>query len=183
MNGDEPRTATRIAVIGGPGSGKTTVAGTLARQLGIPHIELDGIFHLPDWHELPVDEFRARLAHVVAEDSWIVDGNYSAVADLVWARAQCVIWLDLPRPLVMRRLLRRTLTRMARREELWHGNRERWSNLTSLDPQRSILVWAWTRHGRYRERYAAASVDPANAHITVVRLTTPAAIDRYLAEQ
>ncbi|MBT8194426.1 MAG: AAA family ATPase [Acidimicrobiia bacterium] len=35
----------RIAVVGPPGSGKTTVARELADRLHLPHIELDSIFH------------------------------------------------------------------------------------------------------------------------------------------
>jgi len=91
--------------------------------------------------------------------------HYSTVQDIVWARADTVIVLDLPRSLVMRRVARRTLGRLLLRRELWNGNREPWSNVLSVDPQRSILAWAWTRHHTYQERFAQAQVDPANAHL------------------
>jgi adenylate kinase family enzyme len=170
----------RISVTGTAGSGKSTLARELAGLLQVPHLELDSVFHQPEWTPLPRDEFRARVERFAAQDGWVTDGNYSSVQDLVWQRADTVAWLDLPRRLVMRRLLWRTVRRVMTREELWNGNRERWRAFFSLDPERSILVWAWTTHARNRARYLAASQDPANAHLTFVRLTSPRAVRRFL---
>jgi adenylate kinase family enzyme len=155
----------RVSVVGNSGSGKTTLARQLAGRLGVAHVELDAIFHQPDWQELPAADFRAAVQEFVEQPGWVVDGNYSTVQDIVWARADTVIVLDLPRSLVMRRVARRTLGRLLLRRELWNGNREPWSNVLSVDPQRSILAWAWTRHHTYQERFAQAQVDPANAHL------------------
>jgi hypothetical protein len=110
----------------------------------------------------------------------VVDGNYSKVRDLVWARADTVVWLDLPKRTVMRRIVWRTLRRVAGRAELWNGNRERWRNLFTWDPEESVISWAWHKHGQNRERYAAAMADPANSHLRFVRLTSPAAVRRFL---
>ncbi|HEY6791268.1 MAG TPA: hypothetical protein VI365_28560, partial [Trebonia sp.] len=74
-----------------------------------------------------------------------------------------------------------TVRRVMTRQELWNGNREHWRAFFSLDPERSVLVWAWTTHARNRARYLAASQDPANAHLTFVRLTSPRAVRRFLA--
>jgi adenylate kinase family enzyme len=152
----------------------------LAALLQVPHLELDSVFHQPDWTPLPRDEFRARVERFAAQDGWVTDGNYSSVQDLVWQRADTVAWLDLPRHLVMRRLLWRTARRVMTRQELWNGNREHWRAFFSLDPEQSILVWAWTTHARNQARYLAASQDPANAHLTFVRLTSPGAARRFL---
>ena len=168
-------------MVGNSGSGKSTAAVTLASRLGVPCVELDSIFHQPGWTELPVDEFRARVAAAAAGDAWVIDGNYSAVRDVVWARADTVVWIDLPRPVVMRRVVARTVRRAARRQELWNGNREPWSNFLTLDPERSIIMWAWTQHGRYRRRYETAMADPAWAHLRFVRLRSPAEIKRFLS--
>ena len=88
--------------------------------------------------------------------------------------------LDLPRRVVMTRLLRRTLRRVLAREELWNGNRERVTNLMSWDPHRSILRWGWTRYTPYRERYEAATNDPAWGHLRFVRLRTVREVARFL---
>jgi adenylate kinase family enzyme len=159
----------RVSVVGNSGSGKTTLAAALGRAMGAPHLELDGVFHQPGWEPLERGEFRRRVGEFAAGDRWVVDGNYSAVRDLVWGRADTVVWLDLPRHRVMRQILWRTVRRAALRKELWNGNRERFANLFTADPQESVVAWAWTRHDVYRERYLAASRDPANAHLTFVR--------------
>lgn len=170
----------RVSVTGTAGSGKSTLARELAALLQVPHLELDSVFHQPEWTPLPRDEFRARVERFAAQDGWVTDGNYSSVLDLVWQRADTVAWLDLPRHLVMRRLLWRTARRVMTRQELWNDNRESWRAFFSLDPEQSILVWAWTTHARNQARYLAASQDPANAHLTFVRLTSPRAVRRFL---
>ena len=108
----------------------------------------------------------------------MIDGNYSEVQPLVWERADTVIWLDLDRPIVMRRVVGRTWRRVLRRQELWNGNREPIGNLFALNPEESIIRWAWTKHGPTRTKYAAAMDDEANADLAVHRLRSPAAVDR-----
>jgi adenylate kinase family enzyme len=171
----------RVSVVGNSGSGKTTTTAALAAALGVPHLELDSVFHQSGWVPLPREEFQARVAEFTTGDGWVVDGNYSAVRELVWSRADTVVWLDLDRPEVMRQLARRTLSRMARRTVLWNGNRERWGNLVRLDPQESILRWAWTRHDTYRQRYLAASADPAYGSLEWVRLRSRAEVAAFTA--
>lgn len=170
----------RISVVGNSGSGKSTLGRAVAARLGCPYVELDSIFHQPGWVPLPLDEFRARVADVVHADAWVVDGNYSAVRDLVWERADMLIWLDLRRARVMSQLVRRTFRRGLWRTELWNGNRESLRNFVRWDPNASILRWAWTNHAKYRSRYAAAAEDPAYSHIEFVRLTSRAEIARWL---
>lgn len=167
----------RISVVGNSGAGKTTLARRLAEAMGIPHLELDSVFHQPDWRPLDAESFRQRVAAFTAGPSWVVDGNYGAVRDIVWDRADTVVWLDPPRRRVMRQVIWRTLRRMATRAELWNGNREPWSNLVRLKPEESIIAWAWTRHRVYRDRYLAAQADPANRHLAFIRLPTWAAAD------
>jgi adenylate kinase family enzyme len=168
-------------MVGVSGSGKSTLGRELARRLGVPYTELDSIFHQPGWNPLPEDEFRSRVTALAAEDGWVIDGNYRAVQPLVWQRADTVIWLDPPRRTVMRRLVWRSLRRAAGRTELWNGNRERWRNLFSWDPEQSVIAYAWQRFPEYRERYAAAPADPSCAHITFHRITGKADARRLLA--
>ncbi|HEY9437735.1 MAG TPA: adenylate kinase, partial [Streptomyces sp.] len=90
-------------------------------------------------------------------------------------------WLDLPRRVVFRQVVGRTLARATTRRELWNGNRERWRNMLSLDPQRSIIMWSWTRHHRYRRRYQDAARDPRWAHLRFVRLRSRRQVSEFLA--
>jgi adenylate kinase family enzyme len=171
----------RVSVVGNSGSGKTTVARELAGRLGVEHVELDAVFHLPGWQELDRDAFRAEVAARAAGDAWVMCGNYSAVVDLVWARADTVVWLDLPRRVVMRRVIGRTVRRSVTRTELWNGNREPLGNLYRWNPERSIVRWAWTHHGSYRRRYVEAMADPRWALLRFVHLTTAGDVAEFLA--
>jgi len=170
----------RVSVVGAPGSGKTTIGRRLAASLDVPFFELDAIFHQAGWADLPRDVFRARVREVLDTDGWVIDGNYSAVQDLVWQRADTVLWLDLPRHVVMQRVVLRTLRRAITRERLWNGNREPLTNFYRLDPEKNIIRWTWIKHPEYVERYGAAERDPANAHLRFVRLASSAEIDAFL---
>jgi adenylate kinase family enzyme len=161
----------RISVVGNSGSGKTTVAKAIAAALGVTYLELDSVFHQPDWQPLDTDEFRRIVSEFTAADGWVADGNYSAVRDIVWSRGDTVVWVDPPRHRVMRQLVLRTLRRMATGTELWNGNRERWRYLFTREE--SILLYAWTNHRRTRAKFESAQADPENAHLTFVRLRTP----------
>lgn len=172
----------RISVVGIPGSGKSTIAQELGALLEVPVLELDSIFHQANWTQLPDDEFVRQTAELVRTDGWVIDGNYSAVReDVIWPGADTVVWLDLPRRVVMTRLVRRTVRRTLTRQELWNGNRERSTNLTSWDPHRSILRWAWTRFQPYRDRYETAIDDPTWDHLRFVRLRTSDDVARFMS--
>jgi adenylate kinase family enzyme len=172
----------RVSIVGSPGSGKTTAGRRLAASLDVPFVELDAIFHQADWNDLSRDVFRARVLEQVSGDGWVVDGNYAShVQDLVWDRADTVVWLDLPRPAVMRRIVRRTVRRVFTRERLWNGNREPFTNLYRLDPERNIIRWTWVKHPEYAGRYGAATRDPDYAHLRFVRLTSPREVDAFLS--
>jgi adenylate kinase family enzyme len=170
----------RISLVGVSGSGKTSVGRQLAAALDVPFIELDSLFHQPGWTDLPHDEFRRRVSETLTADAWVVDGNYSAVQDLVWQRADTVVWLDLPRRVVMRRIIRRTVRRTVTRERLWNGNREPISNFVRLNPDKNIIRWAWVKHAEYVERYDAAMHDAAFAHLRFVRLCSQTEIDSFI---
>jgi len=171
----------RVSLVGVPGSGKTTVGRQLAASLGVPFVELDAIFHQPGWGELPRVDFRQRVRDALTADRWVVDGNYSAVQDLVWQRADTVVWLDLPRPLVMRRIILRTIRRAVTRECLWNGNREPLTNFYRLDPEKNVIRWAWVKYHQYVERYGAAMHDATYAHLSFVRLRSRHEVDAFLA--
>jgi adenylate kinase family enzyme len=172
----------RVSVVGNSGSGKTRLARQLADILGVTHVELDAVHHLPGWEPIDPDLFRAQVDAVAATDGWVIDGNYRTVVveGPVWARADTVVWLDLPRRTVVRQVTARSVRRVVRREELWNGNRESARNLVAWDPYRSIIRWSWTQHGKYRARYGEAMVSPAFAHLGFVRLTSHAEAERWL---
>jgi adenylate kinase family enzyme len=167
-----------VLVVGTSGAGKTTVAAALARQLAVPHIELDTLFWEPNWEQADFDVFRGRIVDAIATDGWVVCGNYRpATIDITWPRADTVVWLDLARHLIMRRIIMRTAVRIGRRDALWNGNRESLRGAVARD---SIIRWAWTSFARNRERYTEMATDPRLAHLRWVRLQSPRAVQRFL---
>ena len=95
------RSLCRFSIVGTAGSGKTTLARRLAQRLGVPHVELDAIHWGPNWQPAEPDDFRQRARAALRGDAWTTDGNYRSVRDIVWGRAQAVVWLDYSLPVVM----------------------------------------------------------------------------------
>lgn len=99
----------RILVVGPPGSGKSTLARILGERLGLRVVHLDTLHWAPGWIEQPRAVFRARVAAAVAQDRWVMDGNYTHTADLRLPRADTVIVLDFPKYVTIPRVIRRWL--------------------------------------------------------------------------
>lgn len=164
---DRGRSYDRYVVIGTSGSGKTTLARGLSDELGYPHVELDAIHWLPDWEMKPLEDFRADVREATDRPRWIVDGNYSKVRDIVWSRAEAVIWLDLPFWTVFRRILKRTLVRGVTRKRLWNGNTE--NLLESFLPPEGIVWWSVKTWFRRRREYPKILAKPEYRHLDVFR--------------
>jgi adenylate kinase family enzyme len=163
-----PPPGRRINVIGVCGSGKTTVGRILARRLDLRFVEMDALAWGPDWTLASDDELRRRVEEGTAGDRWVLDGNYSRFRDLVWPRADTVVWLDYSFPRAFSQLLGRTLRRCATREELWSGNRERLGN--ALFSRDSILWWGIKTFRRRRRNYPAQLARPEHQHLRTIRL-------------
>jgi adenylate kinase family enzyme len=173
----------RIWVVGTSGAGKTSLARRLSAKLGLPLIELDAINWQSGWRNLNTDdpdEFARRVEAAVAGEGWVVDGNYGSVRPKILARATHLIWLDYDRPVIMARVIRRSIARALDRRELWAGNRETWRHW--LRPSHPIR-WAWDTWKRRRAQYEAMIDAPAQARLKVLRLRRPrdaAAVEAWL---
>lgn len=97
----------RVLVIGSPGAGKSTLSHALAQRTGLPLYHLDKMHWLPGWVERDRAEAFAHVAEVLAEDCWIIDGNYGSTLPLRLKRADTVVWLDYPTWLCLWQALKR----------------------------------------------------------------------------
>lgn len=165
----------RLLVAGTSGSGKTTLARRIAAALDVPRTELDALHHGPGWTPRP--EFADDVARMVAQPTWVTEWQYTAVRELLLDRADCLVWLDLRRVLVLRRVVRRTVRRRVRREVLWNGNLEPPLH-TFLTHRDHIVRWTWRTHVRTAERVAEAR--GRRPDLPVVRLTGAAAVDAWV---
>ncbi|MFE2585907.1 adenylate kinase [Streptomyces sp. NPDC059378] len=160
----------RVLVVGVTGAGKSTLARRLGRQLGLEYHEMDALYYDgPGWavNGRLVEE----VSRLTAQPRWIVDSIGAAeVRDLLWERADTVIWLDYPRRIVMPRVLRRSLRRSATRESLFGGNRETWRGWLSREHP---VRWSWSQHAARHREIGLRTRDPRFAPLRTVRLGHP----------
>lgn len=157
----------RISVIGTSGSGKTTVSSEISGRLNIKHIELDAIHWRPGWKGTPIKEFRDLADEATKGESWVVDGNYSRVRDIVWRKAEIVVWLDLPFKTVFWRTFLRTVKRILTREKLWNNNVEGFDALFGPD---SMPLWVMKTYWRRKKEYPVLLSKLEYSHLQVIRL-------------
>lgn len=163
----------RIVVVGTTSSGKSTLASQLAEKIGGDFIELDALHWEPNWVEAPDEVFRKRVETAIESAAWVVAGNYRVVRDVIWQRAEAVIWLDYPFHIVFWRLLTRTIRRSFHQEELWNGNRENfWAHL-KLWSDESLFHWLFKTYWRRKREYPVLFALPENAHLKVIHFKHP----------
>jgi adenylate kinase family enzyme len=116
----------RILIIGPCGAGKSTLGFSLGKRLGLPVYHMDKLNWRPGWVESSKDEIRARLADIVAQDLWLIEGNYGGTLPMRLERADTVVYLDFPIRLCLIRLLKRIWTYRGRtRPDMTEGCPER----------------------------------------------------------
>jgi len=165
----------RIMIVGQPGSGKSTLARDLGQKTGLPVIHIDHIHWQPGWIERPRDE-KTRLCHEVeARGAWIFEGGHSATWANRLARADMLIWLDLPLPLRLWRVVKRTVA--------WHGRNR--PDLPEGCPEgfhrETLPFWRFIWRTRHSGRANIQRLwDGASESKAKVRLTSRAQARRFL---
>ncbi len=157
----------RIAIVGMPGAGKTTLARELSRHRELPHVELTRLRWQPGWLRVDDEEFRRRVAATLQGDGWIVEGTYRLFRFVEPQGPALIIWLDYSRQVLLARLLRRTVSRLLRGEEFSPGNYEHAGRLVSL-PFRVLR-----EHGRSRRDFARLLEQAQYAGIARQRVHRP----------
>jgi adenylate kinase family enzyme len=171
LNGSAPR---RINVIGTSGSGKSTFARRLADQLNLPYVEMDRLFWGANWIKSDDQEFLARVQAAVDEPTWVLDGNYTRTIPVKWAQVDLVIWLDYPFHTTMWQAIKRAVTRVWSKEELWPGTGNRETFRRTFLSRDSIIWWTLTTYGKVLAKYEAMLADPKFAEVRFVRLRSHA---------
>jgi adenylate kinase family enzyme len=134
----------RVCVVGCEGSGKSTFAQRLSEVTGLPVLYLDVYFWQPGWVETKTDEWRFIVNDLIKKDCWIMDGNFNGTQDIRFARADTIIFLDLPRYRCMINAIKRVfIYRKKRRKDMAEGCYEGFDF--------SFYKWIWSykkKHGK-----------------------------------
>ena len=170
----------RIVVIGTTSSGKSTLAKNLSDKLGLNFIELDALHWEPDWKEAEEAVFRQRVEMALRSEVWAVAGNYRVVRDLIWPRAEIVIWLDYPLPILLWRLIRRTMQRNFTRELLWGTNRDKLWKHFKLWSDESLIHWLFTTYWRRKRETPLLFSLPEHEHLRILRFKHPRETEQWL---
>ena len=84
----------RICIIGGSGTGKTTLAKNLGKELNLPVYHIDGINYLENWETRDKTERDKIILEKVNDDKWIIDGTYCSTLKARLKKSDYVIYLD-----------------------------------------------------------------------------------------
>jgi adenylate kinase family enzyme len=161
----------RILVIGSPGAGKSTLSHALAERTGLPLFHMDKLHWLSGWIERDRDEARGMVEQVLAQDRWIIDGNYGSTLPLRIKRTDTVVWLDYPTWLCLARVFKRWWQYRGRaRPDMTEGCPE---NLNA-----EFLLYVLSFRAAWHARNAAALADFSGR---VIRISNPEQADRWLA--
>jgi len=170
----------KIVIIGTSGSGKTTLAKKLSLVLNSNHIELDSYYHGPNWEQVTADVFEQKVSKVINDsDSWIIEGNYQVVRELIWPKANLIIWLDYPFYIVFIRLFKRTIKRFVTKEVLWNDNTEDF--FKQLFTKKSVLFWAIKTHWKNRKEFQTVLVDSNQYNNKSIRIKRPVEVKELLS--
>lgn len=171
----------RILILGRTGSGKTTLAREVAAALEVPHVELDSLYFERDLSTVPLPVLRERTSAAIAGDRWVTDGNKRAVRDLVWPRADTIVWLDYPAYVSLWRLAKRARTRTSSLSaQAAESGRRADVPKQMLTAAKGVLTALRSHRGQRRE-YPRLFAQPENRHLAVARLRSPRATRRWTA--
>lgn len=167
----------KIVIVGTSGAGKTTLAQAIAHKYELSDIELDALYWEPHWTPAEPTAFQSRVQNAVDNKGWVVHGNYSKVRDMIWSKADVIIWLDYPRHLVWWRIVRRTVHRAFTRAKVCGDNTE--SFRLSFFSKESIILWSLRTYNRNRKLYSSLMQDPQFGP-KFIRVRSPAEARRLL---
>lgn len=165
----------RVVVLGTRGAGKSTFSTELVRRLGCTHIDRDRL-----WSEdVPMDseEFRSAVDRATGKGCWVFDGMPFYVEDVVFQRADTVVCLDYGKPMVMNRVVRRSLRQTVLRQSVGVHTP---ISLLSVRQADHPIRWAWKTHSERRAQMREWAKRPELSHARKVFLRSPRQAKRWL---
>ncbi|HSZ24576.1 MAG TPA: hypothetical protein VK766_02600 [Cytophagaceae bacterium] len=87
----------KILIIGNGGTGKSTLADRMGKDLHLPVTYLDLIMWNKDWERLSEKEFKKQISKIISDKDWIIEGwgYHSTLFDRI-EKAEIIIYLQYP---------------------------------------------------------------------------------------
>lgn len=170
----------RIVIIGTTSSGKSTLAKRIADNFGHDFIDLDSLNWEPNWKPAPQEVFRERVEQATQVERWAVAGNYSRVRDLIWPKADAVIWLDFSLWRIFWQLTHRTFTRWWKHELLWGTNYENLWMHFKLWSDESLFHWLFKTYWRRKREIPKLLEMPEHQHLDLLHFKHPSQTSYWL---
>ncbi len=164
----------RIHIIGGPGSGKTTLAREISSYLGTKVYELDQVaFTGRDFEERPIAERVAAIHEITNRSAWITEGLFVRWTDELLAQANIVVWLDhvnWQRGIwrITRRFVRSAINEAKKRQGL-----ERYARFPDYARHMKQLVQVFFSSRAYYAGYPSRSTDRIESRQTTSEFLKP----------
>jgi adenylate kinase family enzyme len=167
----------KIWVRGVSCSGKSTLAKKLSERLRITHIELDELHWLSDWQPRDTREFLELVKKQLTQESWILDGNYRKVTDVLNPNPDYIIWLNYPFYKVLSRCISRTFSRIFTGTPVCNGNKETIRNFLTIDG--NMLIWVIKTYSKRKKQLQLLQSRQNN----IIEIRDEADIERFIVSQ
>lgn len=165
----------RVMVFGGSGSGKSTLARKIGEITGLPVVHIDPMYWKPSWVQRSKSETRALVLEASDQETWVFDGNHHSTFEARIARADHMIWLDLPTWLRIWRVLARS----------WRYYGKTRPDMGADCPERFDLyfVFKWVGGYNWHTRPTTlAMMQNLPPHVTGIQLKSRTKVAAYLTE-
>ena len=163
----------KVLVIGCSGVGKTTLAARVSQKTGLPFTATDPFYWRAHWQLASTESVVHSVDEATRRPAWVLDGNFDGQRELVWRRADTIVWLDYPLWRVLPQVVTRNLGLWLSQKPTWSGNRMTWKR-----------AWSGVRHAlrshelKHRNYPAYLSEFP---NVRVLRFRHPGEADAWLA--
>ncbi len=136
----------RVAIIGSPGSGKTTFARKMAAKTKLLPIHLDFFYHQSDFDYFNNEKAWAKKVNLLIKpNTWIIEGNYNTTIDAQLKRADTIFYFDFPRHKSIYGVVKRRIQHMnKKRQEMPDG----WNEKIKIE----FLIYLITSRRKVREQ-------------------------------
>lgn len=163
----------RVMIVGTSGVGKTTLSGHVAAVTGLPVTHLDMLAWTAGWKRRPQAAFERDLDRVLAQERWVVDGNYIKSLPQRAGLADTLILIDLPLWQCLIRVFRRWWkNRGQQRHDLPEG---------CLEPLPwTFLKWVLSAPPRHQQLWHAVAA--SHPELTFYHLTSARQVDQFVKE-